>query len=693
MKGSTREDGANTSRRVVEVWEMCCRLHMVHGCRMVYDRHWCTEFARAASACSPKVGARVIVLGLGTGVPALAAARRGSEVIWYIRVARFAEVARRLVAMNGVSAAVRIVHCKTWEMAPRLLPPRPDGALAREGSVVITEEVGDDPLSEGVLMLARLSRASLLRPGGRFLPGVLRVYAMLCSVRTLSAAGFDLRAFNAFRSADGTGGRDLEDAALTETAGATLALSEPTLLLELDLNGAVTQLGTAAAVARRLVASREGVMNAVCWWGALELDNSTTIDLGPKLHAPVSSDSRARRQRLAYCSYERALRVGERVEVLASVRGDGRGVNVQAPADAEAERAARLVRWPPAFGVMSYHFAMVADEGRNNAFDRALISAVRSFKARHGAARPCRVLDVGSGSGLLAMMAARAGADVVHSLEMVPALAAAAEHIVNSNGYADRVTIHTAKSTETELVALGGAAFDILVAEIVDDMLLGEGILTTVADARRRLLAPDAAIIPMGGALWALAVELRPPQHEGLRLDALQVFHCDLAMTPEPLASVKLQHLVEGRDYRCLAAPIKIFTFGSWADAPIDTLCEARTSPPLPLRVTADGVMSALLIYFTLDLDGDPANAYGSGPQTKRSHWEQNARWLPHELRVQKGERLSLHASHDDHHVSVLRLTGVQGDMLEPTSVAAPIGHAQLVGLPQAQDAAVALDW
>ena len=46
----------------------------------------------------------------------------------------------------------------------------------------------------------------------------------------------------------------------------------------------------------------------------------------------------------------------------------------------------------------------------------------KRFKARHPN-RPMRVLDIGSGSGLLAMMAARAGAEVVHSLEMVPALA------------------------------------------------------------------------------------------------------------------------------------------------------------------------------------------------------------------------------------------------------------------------------
>ena len=60
---------------------------------------------------------------------------------------------------------------------------------------------------------------------------------------------------------------------------------------------------------------------------------------------------------------------------------------------------------------------------------------------------------------------------------------------------------------------------------------------------------------------------------------------------------------------------------------------------------------------------------------------------------------LTLHARHDDHHVSTLRLSGVRSHMLEPAAALgsaaapAPMGHARLVGLPQAQDAAVALDW
>ena len=151
--------------------------------------------------------------------------------------------------------------------------------------------------------------------------------------------------------------------------------------------------------------------------------------------------------------------------------------------------------------------------------------------------------------------------------------------------------------------------------------------LATVADARRRLLSPSATIIPRAGSLFALAVQLRPAAHAGLQLDDLNVFLCDLPMTPEPLASAKLQHM-QPHEWVRLAPPIPLFTW-EWASVPIERLKDSGTSAPLPLRFERSGVFNALLLYFTLDLDGEPLNSVSSGPESATSHWDQGARWLP----------------------------------------------------------------
>ena len=102
------------------------------------------------------------------------------------------------------------------------------------------------------------------------------------------------------------------------------------------------------------------------------------------------------------------------MRLLAHVEERGYNLRVEAPVDEALAARGSLQGWPQV-PLLGYHFQMIADEYRNGAFDRALTTAIAQFKSNHGGKAP-RVLDIGSGSGLLAMMAARAGASEVHSL-------------------------------------------------------------------------------------------------------------------------------------------------------------------------------------------------------------------------------------------------------------------------------------
>ncbi|HYE27103.1 MAG TPA: 50S ribosomal protein L11 methyltransferase [Allosphingosinicella sp.] len=158
-----------------------------------------------------------------------------------------------------------------------------------------------------------------------------------------------------------------------------------------------------------------------------------------------------------------------------------------APDDPEVRSRARH---PLTARVPRWHFRMLRDERRNRAFDDALRRAVRPGM---------RVLDIGSGSGLLAMMAARAGAASVASCEMNEAVADVAREIVALNGLDAAVRVIGRKSTELDPEEIGGPA-DLIVAEIVSNDLLGEGVLPVMEDAVRRLLKPGGAIVPAAGA-------------------------------------------------------------------------------------------------------------------------------------------------------------------------------------------------
>lgn len=160
-----------------------------------------------------------------------------------------------------------------------------------------------------------------------------------------------------------------------------------------------------------------------------------------------------------------------------------------APDDADV---ASMTRELIAGDVPGWHFYMVLDDARNEAFEAAIKRAVGPDS---------RVLDIGAGTGLLAMMAARAGARSVVSCEMNPAIADVATEIVALNGYADRVRIVSRKSSDLDAETdLGGRA-TLIVSEIVSNNLLSEDVLPTMADAAARLLAPGGRMIPEAGQI------------------------------------------------------------------------------------------------------------------------------------------------------------------------------------------------
>ena len=144
------------------------------------------------------------------------------------------------------------------------------------------------------------------------------------------------------------------------------------------------------------------------------------------------------------------------------------------------------------------HGRMLHDDRRTGDYLAAIAAAVRPGDV---------VLEIGTGSGVLAVAAARAGARRVYAVEASD-IAEVAERVFAANGVTDTVTLVPGWSREIELPERA----DLLVAELIGNEPLEEEILETTLDARRRLLHPDARLVPY--RLTLLARPLRLPEEE-----------------------------------------------------------------------------------------------------------------------------------------------------------------------------------
>ena len=151
-------------------------------------------------------------------------------------------------------------------------------------------------------------------------------------------------------------------------------------------------------------------------------------------------------------------------------------------------------RFVTGFGAPWAHVAMLDDVTRTSAFVRAIHATVRPGDV---------VLDVGTGTGVLAVEAARAGARRVYAVEQ-RGIGEGARDVFGANGLADRIQVVQGSSTS---IALPERA-DVLVSEILGNDPLAEGILSTFRDARERHLKLSAQVVPRAVTVFALPVDL-----------------------------------------------------------------------------------------------------------------------------------------------------------------------------------------
>lgn len=294
--------------------------------------------------------------------------------------------------------------------------------------------------------------------------------------------------------------------------------------------------------------------------------------------------------------------------------------------------------------VPDWHFNMMNDEARNHAFARAIERRVKPGMT---------VLEIGTGSGLLALLAARGreglgGAERVVTCEANPVVAAAAQRIIAQNGWGERITVIAKPSHELVVGVDLAEPADLLISETFSVQVVVEGALSTFEDAKARLLKPGAPILPARALVRAALVG-----GEGLAQSARvgQVLGFDLSHfnTLTPLQ----QYLSAGQPFTWLSAPATLLRFDLQSDARFPGARQELT-----VTATEQGVCQGVLQWLRLELDEE--NEYevlpgAAGSALGARHW--TPVWYPFRepLAVEPGQAVVLRVSHNRAGLSVVR--------------------------------------
>ena len=237
---------------------------------------------------------------------------------------------------------------------------------------------------------------------------------------------------------------------------------------------------------------------------------------------------------------------------------------------------------------------MLHDDRRTGDYLAALAEAVRPGDV---------VLDVGTGSGVLAVAAARAGARRVYAVEASD-IAEVAERVFAANGVQDQVTLVRGWSRQIELPEQA----DLLVSEIIGNEPFEEEILETTLDARRRLLKPQARMIPRTLTLLArpLLIPDTQARQRAIGHDDVERWRC--------LYGIELQPLLDAAIPGPVHAPTEGEVVAGWppvgppvvlATLDLTTLDEASVDAGADLVLDAAGAVNAVAVTFRADLRGD----------------------------------------------------------------------------------------
>jgi len=304
-----------------------------------------------------------------------------------------------------------------------------------------------------------------------------------------------------------------------------------------------------------------------------------------------------------------------------------------APENREVDFSLRVLR---SSLVPAWHIPMINDHERNDAYDQALQKAVLPGDI---------VLEIGTGSALVAMMAARAGAGHVYTCELNPSLAEAAMRTVKRNKMDDKVSVIHRKSTDMTVPGDMPEKADVFVSELINVGMLAPEMLKVLRHARETLVKPGGKVIPAASTIHAMLIQcdsLKPiypvGMLNGFDMSEMDAFrspgYCQIDLAAEP--------------HRRLSDDVSPLYFDFTRDMPE---CGEEI---IEIEAKAIGMCHGIAFWFDLHMFDDVL--YQSGSRNRQNHWKQAMEFFDEPVHVVPGQIVRVAACWDSTRISFRRV-------------------------------------
>jgi predicted RNA methylase len=272
------------------------------------------------------------------------------------------------------------------------------------------------------------------------------------------------------------------------------------------------------------------------------------------------------------------------------------------------------------FGI---HEEMLKDEVRTLTYRNAMYRNKHLFRDKV-------VLDIGCGTGILSMFAAKAGAAKVFGIEC-SSIIEQAQKIIEANGLADVITLIKGKVEE---IVLPVEKVDIIVSEWMGYFLLYESMLETVIFARDKWLAADGLLFPDKATMYVACIEDGDYKQEKIAFWD-NVYGFDMSCIKNVALSEPLVDTVDPKAICTQAVPFKTLDIATVTSADLSFVAD------FSMNVLRNDYVHALVCYFDCEFSKcHKPVTFSTGPDSTYTHWKQTVFYLHDTLTVTAGEKI-----------------------------------------------------